>query len=106
MVECKYTAFDVVLFHTKALKTNKMKEGVRIKKEFSLFDLLDYLTEEKCITKDQSEVLANFIMMWETPLENYWEEDIEKMNRLLDKVGITEEVFQAFSEELETEVKE
>ena len=86
---CKYTAFDMVIFLTKPLPKSKVKEASDILQANSLSDLLDYCVENGCFNKEQAVVMEAFIMMFEGPGSNYWENHPENYARLLDAIGLT-----------------
>lgn len=91
-MDCKYTSFDKVIHSTKELPDCAKEEAVEIIKDGSFAMFLGFCVENGCFTQKQSEVVYCFIAMWEDLDGNYWEEDREKLLRLYDKVGITEEM--------------
>lgn len=98
-MECKVTCFDRVMHLVEELPKDKYKEAVEIIQEYNFIDFLDFCVENNCFTEAQSTTLYEGIVMWEDLDGNYWEEDYDKLHELYDKVGITEEVFEQFTEE-------
>ena len=97
-MECKITCFKRVMHLVRELPKNKLKEGVEVIQEYSFQDFLDFCVENGCFTEEQSNTLYDGIVMWEDLDGNYWEEDYDKLHELYDRVGITEEIFELFSE--------
>lgn len=97
-MECRYTFFDRVIFLTKKLPKRKIKEAVKIIQEFSFEDFLDFCVENNCFTEEQKSIIIDFIIMWEDLTGNYYEEDEEKLIRLYEAVGISQEVFNKYLE--------
>ena len=95
-MECKVTCFDRVMHLVVELPKDKHKEAVEIIQEYSFIDFLEFCVENNCFTKAQSNTLYEGIIMWEDLDGNYYEEDYDKLHKLYDKVGITEEVFEQF----------
>lgn len=95
-MDCKYTCFDRVMHLVKPLPKDCYEEAIEIIHEYSFQDFLDFCIEHSCFTKAQSDTLYDGIVMWEDLESNYWEEDYDKLHKLYDKVGITEEVFDMF----------
>lgn len=97
-MKCKVTCFDRVMHLVEELPKDKYKEAVEIIQEYSFIDFLDFCVRNNCFTEAQSITLYEGIVMWEDLESNYWEEDYDKLMKLYDKVGITEEVFEQFAE--------
>ena len=97
-MKCKVTCFDRVMHLIKELPKDKYKEAVETIQEYSFIDFLDFCVENNCFTESQSTTLYEGIIMWEDLDGNYYEEDYDKLRKLYDKVGITEEVFTEFAE--------
>ena len=100
---CKVSCFDRVMYLIKPLPEDKLKEAYEITCEDSFIDFLDFCVENHCFTESQSTTLYEGIIMWEDLEGNYYEEDHNKLNQLYDKVGLTKEICQQFSEEIERE---
>lgn len=98
MAECKVTCFERVMHLVVKLPEHKQREAVRLIQEYSFEEFLDFCVENKCFTKLQSGTLYDGIVMWEDLDGNYWEEDHDKLMELYDAVGITENIFERFSE--------
>lgn len=98
-MECKVTCFDRVMHLVNKLPKGKYKEAVEIIQEYNLIDFLNFCVENNCFTESQSTTLYEGIVMWEDLEGNYWEEDYDKLHKLYDKVGITEEVFEQFMDD-------
>lgn len=98
-MDCKVTCFERVMNLVMPLSKDKHKEAVEIIQEYSFQDFLDFCVENGCFTKMQSYTLYDGIVMWEDLDGYYWEEDYDKLFELYDRVGITEEVFEQFTEE-------
>ena len=98
MAECKVTCFERVMHLVVKLPEHKQREAVRIIQEDSFIDFLDFCVANDCFSQSQSDTLYDGIVMWEDLDGNYWEEDYEKLHALYDAVGITEDVFERFSE--------
>lgn len=100
---CHITCFDRVLHLIQKLPTHKLEEAYHITCEDSLIDLLDFCVANNCFTEEQSTTLYEGIIMWEDLNSNYYEENYEKLMLLYDKIGLTKEICQQFSEEIERE---
>ena len=97
-MKCKVTCFDRVMHLVEELPKDKYKEAVEIIQEYSFIDFLDFCVRNNCFTEAQSITLYEGIVMWKDLESNYWEENYDKLMKLYDKVGITEEVFEQFAE--------
>lgn len=95
-MDCKVTCFDRVMHLVKELPKDKHKDAVEIIQEYSFIDFLEFCVDNGCFTQEQSDTLYDGIVMWEDLDGNYWEEDYDKLHKLYDKVGITEEVLWQF----------
>lgn len=98
-MECKVTCFDKVMNLVKELPKEKHEEAIEIIREYSFEEFLEFCIDNGCFTKLQSHTLFDGIVMWEDLDGNYWEEDYDKLYELYDRVGITEEVFEQFTED-------
>lgn len=98
-MDCKVTCFDRVMHRVKELPKDKYKEAVEIIKEYGLIDLLEFCLDNDCFTEEQMNTLYDGIVMWEDLDGNYWEEDYDKLHELYEKIGITEEVIEQFTED-------
>ena len=98
MADCKVTCFQRVMNLVLKLPEHKQREAVRIIQEDSFIDFLDFCVANDCFSQSQSDTLYDGIVMWEDLTGNYWEEDYDKLHELYDAVGITEDVFERFSE--------
>lgn len=98
-MDCKITCFDRVMNLVMPLPKDKHEEAVKIIQEWSFQDLLDFCVDNGCFTQMQSYTLYDGIVMWEDLDGNYWEEDYDKLHELYEKLGITEEVIEQFTEE-------
>ena len=105
-MECKVTCFDRVLNLVKPLPENKRREAVEIIKEYGLQDLLEFCIENGCCTILQSYTLYDGIIMWEDLDSNYWEEDYDKLHKLYDKLGITEDILDKYTNITDETIKE
>jgi hypothetical protein len=83
----------------KELPKEKHEEAIEIIREYSFEEFLEFCIDNGCFTKLQSHTLFDGIVMWEDLDGNYWEEDYDKLHELYDRVGITEEVFEQFTED-------
>lgn len=95
-MECKYSCFDRVMNLVKPLPKDKLIEAVEIIQEYSFVDFLDYCVGNGCFTKEQGNTIYEGIVMWEDLEGNYWEEDFNKLIKLYDKVGITDEIMEMY----------
>lgn len=102
MADCNYTCFDRVLHQVTPLNEEDLLEAHDIALDGSLDELLDFMVEKGCCSKEQSQTLYEGIVMWEDLDGNYWEEDYDKYMSLQDKIGLTKEK----CEELENENQE
>lgn len=91
MADCPYTCFDRVLNQVQECPEDKLKELYEVITEYGLRDILDFGIENKLFTERQAETLYDGIIMWEDLDGNYYEEDEDKMNDLLDKMGVEPE---------------
>lgn len=91
-MKCIYTSFDRVIYTIEKLNYKKLKEACELIQESGLEDFLDFCVENGCFSKEQSQTLLDFILMWEDLDGNYYEEDEEKLVRLYEAVGITKEM--------------
>jgi hypothetical protein len=98
-MDCKVTCFERVMHLVKELPKDKYEEAIEIIQDCSFEDFLDLCIENNCFTKEQSSTLYDGIVMWEDLDGNYWEEDYDKLYELYDKVGITEDVLEQFTED-------
>ena len=89
---CNYTAFDRIIYLTKPLLKNKLKEGANLLQDNSLCDLLDFCTENGCFSKEQAAIVEAFIMVFEDLDGTYWENHPENYTRLLDEIGLTRDI--------------
>lgn len=88
MADCNYTCFDRVLHLVGSVPKEKMEELYEIITEDGLNEILDFGVENGCFTKLQSQTLYEGIIMWEDLDGNYYEEDQEKFNSLLEAMGV------------------
>lgn len=95
-MDCKVTCFERVLHFVEPLPKEKIRDAISITQEYSLRDFLNFLVENNCCSELAIETLADGIMMWEDLEGNYWEEDIDKLQALYDKVGLTKDVFEEY----------
>ena len=97
---CKYTCFDRVIHLLKAVESEDvLKDIVYLIVNDGLSALLDYCVEKQVMTQGQADVLYDGIVMWEDLEGNYFEEDHDKLMRLHDALGVTEEVFEKYKEQ-------
>lgn len=88
-MKCVYTCFDRTIYTIKKLQEDKLTEACELIQDSGLEEFLDFCVENGCFTKEQSQTLLDFIIMWEDLDRNYYEEDEEKLIRLYEAVGIT-----------------
>lgn len=91
-MKCIYTCFDRVINTIKKLQEDRLPEACELIQESGLEEFLDFCVENNCFTKEQSQTLLDFILMWEDLEGNYYEEDEEKLIRLYEAVGITKDM--------------
>jgi len=97
-MDCKVTCFERVMNLIKELKEEKLEEAIEIIQEDGFQDFLDFCVENECFTEIQSYTLFDGIVMFEDLDGNYWEENYDKLHKLYDAVGITEDVFNLYCE--------
>lgn len=90
------STFDRAMKAIKPLPTNQLKELYRIVCDETLEYMLDFLEEQKCITEAQKHTLFDGMIMWDDGKGSSWEEDEEIYNEILDKVGFTQDLWEAF----------
>lgn len=95
-MECKVTCFDRVMNLIMPLPKEKYEEAVEIIQEYNVQEFLEFCVENGCFSQIQSYTLFDGIIMWEDLEGNYWEEDYDKLIKLYEKTGITEDVFKQF----------
>lgn len=98
-MDCRITCFDRVIHLTQKLPANKLEEAVELITEYSFMDLLEFCVDNKCFTKEQSNTLYDFIIVWEDLDGNYYEEDYDKLSELYEAIGVTEEVYNKYLRE-------
>ena len=87
-MDCKVTCFERVMHLVKKCQKNRIEELFEICTDYGLQDILDFGIEVGCFSKNQSSTLFDGIVMWEDLDGNYWEEDNNKLDALLEKMGV------------------
>lgn len=99
MAECIYSSRDVALHQIKEISKENLKEAVKIYKEESFCDFLDFCQELGCFTEQVRTILYWSSLVYEDLEGSYFEEDLSKVNEILDNLGLTNKIFVEYSEE-------
>lgn len=89
-MECNYTTYDRIIYHIVPLKRQDLPEAIKIIKDQTLQDLVDFCKEKGIISKSQGETIIDFVLMWEDLDGNYYEEDEKRLLRFYEAIGIEE----------------
>ena len=98
-MNCMVTCFDRVIHLVKECSKEKMEELFEVITDYGFQDLLDFGIEIGCFTKEQASTLYDGIVMWEDFDGNYWEEDTDKLDTLLEAMGVDWEELRAWRNE-------
>lgn len=91
-MECNYTTYDRIIhgIKSKSLEQDDITNAIRIIKEQTLQDLVDFCLEKGIISESQGDTIIGFILMWEDLDGNYYEEDETKLVQFYEALGIEE----------------
>lgn len=89
-MECNYTTYDRIIYHIVPLQQQDLPEAIKIIKDQTLQDLVDFCKEKDIISKSQGETIIDFILMWEDLDGNYYEENEERLIQFYEAIGIEE----------------
>ena len=93
----KYTTFDVVMHNILPFQNEeRLENAVHICCIDSLPALLEYAADCRCIAHRDYFTILDGIRMYEDLSGDYWEDDLDKLMLLHEKLGITEEVFNKY----------
>lgn len=79
-------------------KEKDLKTAVYYIQSMGFFDFLDFCVDHKCFDQNLADDLFDEIAEFDDDDPKYWEEDVYKLNRLYDAIGVTEEIFDKYCE--------
>jgi len=79
-------------------KEKDLKDAVYYIQERGFFELLDFCIDLKCFDQNLADDLFDEIAEFDDDDPKYWEEDVYKLYKFYDAIGVTEEIFDKYCE--------